>query len=1380
MKIRSTVFPVAVRESTIRAAEFSAGSVNRNGRGELHESPSWSKKWTSCHSALRTLHLVLALLGMAFSCGAAAPAYYIRQSSPQDTLLASLEALAKSDLEDGFAPFESDTMRGGEPGRHIRINVSGAQEMFLFVTGCPDVKWAVGDWAGATLIGKDGKAISLSDSGNYTVRLGRMEKNLTLRSGLYQKMRLGNRQFDKGLNVQADSVILVPLEGEYERFEAWIGVDAWAGTNGTVRFSVVGARTAAQKRLFELVARDFPENPGRQELKWEREDRIFEFPWRPGNWAALARRYAEACARVAPLAQPAVRAAASVKDKAGMEQVRTIYYHSRELDSAVTRARTFDFEALRLALDDLTTSFAWQYPKSCLARFTELKHHIHDALAALKPSELASYEQIAKLQGQLETLKRDALLANPLLNFDRLLVIKRVPIGGARRANWEGYGYGEFLGIPRQSSWNYGTMPNVDKWTNEIAVLSPVRPQGRFTTLFRPPGTRLVNDIDLHWDADKLLFSMPDRNRKWQVCEIHSGGGGFRQLTPSVADVHNYDAIYLPNGEIIFLSTAPMQGVPCNAGVIVGMMYKMDANGGHIRQLTFEQDHDYTPSILNNGRVLYLRWDYTDTPHIWNRLLMSMNPDGTGQMEYYGANSYWPNAMFFARAIPNEQTKVVCIVTGHHEGRVGDLVILDPAQGRQEADGVVQRIPGRGQKVVPRLEDKLTEHDWPKFLHPWPLNDKYFLVACKPEPDSLWGIYLVDVFDNMTLVKEEEGVALLEPVPLVKRPKPPIIEDKIQPTSKDALVYMEDVYSGPGLRGVPRGTVKRLRLFTYYFAYQKLAGIDHRVGSDGPWEAKRVLGTVPVEADGSALFHVPAKTPISFQPLDAEGKAVALMRSWMTAMPGENVSCVGCHDRQSVAPPGMNQRLALTRAPSEIKPWRGPERGFSFAHEVQPVLDKFCVGCHDGRSSADFQSAVSLISNRQGSAKQTTSNGLGTSAAQSNPGLSAALRAAPDLRRDQGGYVVYKGGEIDGQFIRGVSKQQLLGKYGAVFDPSYVALRKYVRVGGLESDLHLLPPREFSADTSELIQMLQKGHHNVRLDAEAWDRLFTWIDLNAPCHGRWSEVTKIPANQCQRRLELRQIYGGVLETDEEVPDAETNDEPPTPILPEPEVARKPTEVHLAGWPLSESQARELQSEAGPITRTVDLGGGVKMKFARIPAGRFVMGDANGEVDERPLTVVAIDKPFWMAKCEVSNEQLGQFDSSHDSRFEHRSSWIIQPGLRGLAAQWATPTGGARVLGGSDGLLSLALRQTRRRRHLAHRGPVGIRLPRRHSYAAELWRPRHGLLAIRQHGRREPAPTGRRRLASQSPRPGSARQSLQRRRARNGRRRPLPTQCLGPL
>ena len=276
-----------------------------------------------------------------------------------------------------------------------------------------------------------------------------------------------------------------------------------------------------------------------------------------------------------------------------------------------------------------------------------------------------------------------------------------------------------------------------------------------------------------------ILFSMPGSYDNWHVFQINTDGTDLRQLTPTDQDdIHFYDPCRLPSGEIAMVSTAPLQGVPCNTGVIVGMMYKMNADGSNIRQIAFEQDHTYNPTVMPDGRILYLRWDYTDTPHIWNRVLFTMNPDGTGQSEFYGSNSYWPNSLFHTRAIPNHPTKFVGIVTGHHVGRAGEMIVFDRAKGRREAEGVVQRISDRHGRVEPLIEDKLTQHSWPKFLHPYPLSDKYFLVSCKPTPDSLWGIYLVDVFDNLVLLKEQEGHALLEPIPLRPTRRPRIIPDR--------------------------------------------------------------------------------------------------------------------------------------------------------------------------------------------------------------------------------------------------------------------------------------------------------------------------------------------------------------------------------------------------------------------------------------------------------------------------------------------------------------------------------------------------------------------------------------------------------------------------
>ncbi|MFP4453874.1 MAG: RtcB family protein, partial [Desulfobacterales bacterium] len=174
---------------------------------------------------------------------------------------------------------------------------------------------------------------------------------------------------------------------------------------------------------------------------------------------------------------------------------------------------------------------------------------------------------------------------------------------------------------------------------------------------------------------------------------------------------------------------------------------------------------------------------------------------------------------------------------------------------------------GYGEPVEPVILDSLADASWPRFLHPFPLSEKYFLVSCKPTKTAHWGIYLVDIFDNFVLLHEEPGWAMLEPIPLRETPRQPIIPDVVDPSRTDANVLLMDVYRGPGLDGVPRGSVEALRLVSYSFTYHGLGAEPDRVGLDGPWDVKRILGTVPVADDGSAHFKVPACTPVSVQPL---------------------------------------------------------------------------------------------------------------------------------------------------------------------------------------------------------------------------------------------------------------------------------------------------------------------------------------------------------------------------------------------------------------------------------------------------------------------------------------------------------------------------------
>jgi formylglycine-generating enzyme required for sulfatase activity len=800
-------------------------------------------------------------------------------------------------------------------------------------------------------------------------------------------------------------------------------------------------------------------------------------------------------------------------------------------------------------------------------------------------------------------------------------------------------------------------------YKNDIAVLSMGALEKELVTLYRPKLDVFVGDMDLHFDANKILFSMPSRGGRgpWHVFEIMidpltglmAEGTGPRQVTQTKeACVNNYDACYLPDERILFTSTASQAAVPCVRGSApVAVLYRMDPDGGNMRQLCFDQEHSWCPTVMWNGRILYSRWEYADLPHSNSRMLFTMNPDGTNQRAYYGSNSFWPNSIFYARPVPSHATMVMGIITGHHApARTGELIVFDPALGTEEADGVVQRIPGYGQKVEPLIQDGLTKNSWPKFLHPFPLSDKYVLVSAQPRGRK-WGIYLADVFDNMVLLKEDPAAALLEPVPLRKMRKPPVVPDKVDLARKDAVVFISDVYYGPGLKDIPRGEVKQLRLYTYTYGYGGVGGLYGSIGMDGPWDMRRTLGTVPVEEDGSAVFRVPANTPIALQPLDSEGKSLQIMRSWFTAMPGEVLSCIGCHENPNDAPPAKTA-MASRKAPSEITPWRGPFRNYEFQRELQPVLNKFCVGCHGSKPAP---------------------RGAAETAAQGAPEVPYGMVA------HKGKIIPYLGGD---KMIKGwTTKMAGNTGYGTggKFSVSYGHLHRYVRRPGIESPMPLMTPMEFHADTTELVQMLLKGHNGVELDAEAWDRLITWIDFNAPYHGRWSTIVGQSARPKEElRAKLRKLYANVDENHEVLPD--TPERQIVPILPG-EVTRVSPRLDIQGWPFDPETARKRQTEGAADRGTVaklDLGDGVEMEFVFVPGGEFIMGSADGYTDEGPPAKVRIARGFWMAKFEITNEQFRKFLPSHHSRAEDRHGYqfgipgydVNQPRMPAVRLSWS--------------------------------------------------------------------------------------------------------------
>jgi len=1127
-----------------------------------------------CHKPLLAL-IIAAMLASPVS--AADPPYYQRKDNWLQTLRASREALLAWEAEH---PDKSAGQIDLGPW-YVLGPLDCGPKRFSFTTGFEtttiDPTNKAGDaprWRRARKH-QDGTVVKLSAPGNAATFLfrtitaatpGKLPVYLGSDDGLAVYLNGKCLLADNCARGAAPNQAKVELDLKPGRNQLLLKIYNGGGDHGYY-FSISPApgrdaltpRLQRRAEIWNLIERDFRDGDDRRGILQERSAGIWDEDWKPGDIQDLAERYARATAakdlRLA--AQKMIRDSGPAVN---LRDVRELYYRSIKYTETLKKIEKFDVAPLRRAIRDLWQTFPERYKHGpeLLERLNRLQADYENAKAD------GTTEAMVEAAGQILELRRQALLSNPLLDFDRLLLVKRsLKSHQGLPQNWQGN-----CALPRSG------------YDNEIAVLSPVSPEGKLTTVYKPEKPHFVGDIDLHFDATRLLFSMPGSHDRWQIWEIGIDGSGLRQVTPGEhPDVDNYDACYLPNGRIIFDSTRCFQGVPCvGGGNTVANLCIMDADGRNIRQLCFDQDHNWCPTVLNNGRVLYSRWEYSDSPHYFTRLLFHMNPDGTNQMEYYGSNSPWPNSIFYARPLPNHPTAVVAVISGHHGvPRMGELLIFDPARGRHQADGAVQRIPGYGKKVEPVIGDAIVNGSWPKFLHPYPLSDKYFLVAMQPDSASLWGIYLVDIFDNLLLIKELPGYRLFEPVPVKKRPVPPVIPDRVDTDRRDAIVYLSDIYEGPGLAGVPRGTVKKLRLYEFHFAYPRMGGHIH-IGIDGPWDVHRILGTVPVEEDGSASFRVPANMPIAVQPLDEKGRALQIMRSWFTAMPGEILSCVGCHESQSTVPRSRST-IAAVREPSEIEPWYGPARGFSFKREVQPVLDKYCVGCHDGK----------------------------------NPDRPNFTVDRPSPFRN--------------------------------FTPSYCELHRYVRRPGPESDYFLQNPLEYYAGTSELVQMLEKGHHNVRLDAEAWDRLVTWIDLNVPDHGTWHEHRNIAGDFEKRRLEMRKLYAFRPEEPEVYPSMVI--QKPSFVRPEPVARPAAMTTTVAGWPLAAEDAAGRQANAGlPRDLAVDLGEGVKLELVLVPAGRFVMGSTSGYTDEYPTSVVAIDEPFYMGKFEVTNKQYALFDPSH--------------------------------------------------------------------------------------------------------------------------------------
>ena len=485
-----------------------------------------------------------------------------------------------------------------------------------------------------------------------------------------------------------------------------------------------------------------------------------------------------------------------------------------------------------------------------------------------------------------------------------------------------------------------------------------------------------IRDVDVSADGTKCLFSWKKNNSDdfhIYEMELTSGKFEYKQLTfgSGVADI---ECVYLPDGEILFSSTRAVQTVDCWK-TPVSNLYKMSADGRNIIRLGYDQVHTTYPTVTEDGRVIYTRWDYNDRTQMWVQGMFQMNPDGTNQTELYGNSSNFPTTLTHTRSITDSATTYVSIATGHHTYQAGKLCLIDVSDYRDGADAITflfgnqtkqDNIDGYGQSGA-------------LYQYPYALSDSQFLVSyCQKgwsdqRENTPFGLWLMDAETNekIELIDGNSNYPSAQAVPVKTR------DVFVRPSMVDyakttGTYYVADVYQGEAMQGIERGTIKQIRVVALdYRAYAVGATVSSGSGSADPytpiatgrgsWDVKNVLGVATVYDDGSAMFSVPSETPVYFQLLDKDGNMIQTMRSWSTLMPNESYSCVGCHEDNNTAPPANGTVTMALKAGVETlrgDVWQDDENydpyttnvGFDYLEEVQPILDNNCISCHSNKN----------------------------------------------------------------------------------------------------------------------------------------------------------------------------------------------------------------------------------------------------------------------------------------------------------------------------------------------------------------------------------------------------------------------------------------------
>ena len=573
---------------------------------------------------------------------------------------------------------------------------------------------------------------------------------------------------------------------------------------------------------------------------------------------------------------------------------------------------------LRAAIEDLQVRYGEGYPQA------------EEFLARLELPVNQSGEGFRALQ-------REALLSHPLVGRWPILFVER----GQYR--YDHHNTETMSQTGEVSAGNYrpgGALKSVDALTGEVRVVCDPGPHG------------CLRDPDIRPDGRRIVFAMRrNRNDDYHLYEVDVDGSNLSQLT-FAAGLFDIDPAYLPDGGIVFTSSREPKYCGCNRH-IMGNLFRMEADGANIHQLGKSTLFEGHSAVMPDGRVLYDRWEYVDRNFGDAQGLWTMNPDGTNHAVFWGNNTSSPGGVIDARIIPGSGL-CICIFTSCHDHPWGALAVIDRSRTVDGRSSVVRTWPREAIDLVDRAGIDGFKQVKPKYEDPWPLSETTFLVSRQVVPGKgPMGIFLVDTFGNEIPV-HAEGAGCFDPMPLGPRRTAstrPVARNYEDGTG---TFYVTDVRIGTHMKGVEKDEVRFLRVVE---SPEKRAWTRSGWGGQGEqapamnwhnFENKRILGTVPVEKDGSAYFEVPSDRFVFFQVLDEDGMMIHSMRSGTIIQSGERQGCTGCHENRTESVPltgGMP--LAMQRPPSRLAGWHGSPRLFSYQGEIQPIFDRHCVSCHD-------------------------------------------------------------------------------------------------------------------------------------------------------------------------------------------------------------------------------------------------------------------------------------------------------------------------------------------------------------------------------------------------------------------------------------------------